>query len=238
MSNQTLYITAGENNFKGKILDNLLSRGYYRMQHLMFTCNDTPVNEDGYAIPVFWLRTLVQECRFKKTAKSIMKKCANFSVTIQPAYVGDEVETLYTLYKSHVPFAVSSTCNDYLHQEILPDPFDSLIVQVRDRKRLIGTAYFDKGVNSIAGLINIYHPQYHSYSLGKFMMLQKLQYALSLKIKYYYTGYISTESTRFDFKTFPDSKAVEVFLPLEQKWVSYDLLGKEFLADYYFRYLV
>lgn len=208
------------------------------MQHLMFTCNDTPVNEDGYSIPVFWLRTLVNECRVRKTASAVMKKCADFSVTIQPAYVDDEVEMLYALYKNHVPFAVSSTCYSYLHQEILPDPFNSLMVQVRDRKKLIGAAYFDKGLDSIAGIMNIYHPQYHSCSLGKFMMLQKLQYALSLEMIYYYTGYISTESTRFDYKTFPDANAVEVFLPVEQKWISYHLLGKEFLADYYLRYLV
>ena len=65
------------------------------------------------------------------------------------------------------------------------------------------------------------------------MMLQKWQYALAHKMRYYYTGYISTASTRFDYKTFPDANAVEVLLPLEQKWVAYSLLGKAFLADYY-----
>ncbi|HEY2726333.1 MAG TPA: hypothetical protein VGI61_04115 [Parafilimonas sp.] len=238
MNNQTFYITAGEQNFKGKMLDNLLAKGYYRMQHLMFTCNDTPVNEDGYSIPVFWLRTLVQKCRLNKTANAIIKKCTGFSVTIKPSYVDDEVEALYDLYKNYVPFSVSSTCLNNLHQEILPDPFDTLMVQVRDKNKLIGAGYFDKGLQSIGGIINIYHPQYHKYSLGKFMMLQKLQYALSHKMKYYYTGYISTGSTRFDYKTFPDPEAVEVLLPLEQKWIDYNLLGKAFLADYYLRYLV
>lgn len=238
MNNQTLYITSGNLNFKGEVLDNLLAKGYYRMQHLMFTCNETPVSESDYSIPLFWLRTLVQRCRLHKTAKNILKKCAGFSVTIQPAFVDDEIEQLFALYKRHVPFTISSTCYHNLHQEILPDPFDAMLVQVRDKNQLIGAGYFDTGAQSIAGIMNIYHPQYNQYSLGKFMILQKLQYAIAHTMKYYYTGYISTGSTRFDYKTFPDAKAVEVFLPVEQQWVAYYLLGKEFLADYYLRYLV
>lgn len=238
MYNQTLYITAGELNFKGKMFDELLSKGYYRSQHLMFTCNDTPVSEEQHSIPVFWLRTLVQKCRLQKTANTILKKCTGFSVAIKPAYVDDEIETLFALYKSHVPFKVSQSCYSYLHQEILADPFDSMMVQVYDATQLIGVGYFDKGMHSIAGIMNIYHPQYNKYSLGKFMMLQKWQYAFAHKMKYYYTGYISTGSTRFDYKTFPDANAVEVLLPLEEKWVAYHLSGKPFLADYYLKYLV
>ncbi|MEP6465980.1 MAG: hypothetical protein ABJB05_06725 [Parafilimonas sp.] len=238
MSSKTFYITAGAGNFREKNLDHFLAKGYYRMQHLMFTCNDTEVGDDSYSIPVFWLRTLVQECTLQKSATAIIKKCANFSVIIQPAFVDEEIEALYTLYKNHVPFSVSSSCYNYLHQEIIANPFNSLMVQVRHKKQLISTGYFDKGLQSIAGIMNIYHPQYHNYSLGKFMILQKLEYALLHKMKYYYTGYISTESLRFDYKTFPDVKAVEVWLPLEQKWVAYHLLGKAFLADYYLRYLV
>jgi arginine-tRNA-protein transferase len=238
MNNQTIYITAGALQFKGKTLDDLLAKGYYRMQHLMFTCNDTPVSMDGSSIPVFWLRTLVQKCRLQKAANAIMKKCAGFTVIIKPACVDDETETLYALYKSYVLFTVSPTCHSYLHQEVLPNPFDAMMVQVYDKKQLIAVGYFDKGMHAIAGIMNMYHPKYNKYSLGKFMMLQKWQYARANKMKYYYTGYISTGSTRFDYKTFPDPDAVEVFLPLEQKWTAYNVLGKTFLADYYFKFLV
>ena len=117
-------------------------------------------------------------------------------------------------------------------------PFDAMIVNGYDKKQLIAAGYLDKGMHSVAGILNMYHPQYNKDSLGKFMMLQKWQYALANKMEYYYTGYISTGSTRFDYKTFPDPNAVEVFLPLEEKWVAYNLLNKAFLADYYLRFLV
>lgn len=231
------YTAADEKGFKADTLDDLLAAGYYRIQHLMFTCNDTAFNEGGPTIPVFWLRTLVKQCRLQKTANTILKKGGRFSVSFQPAYVDDEVEALYALYKNWVPFSVSSTCADYLHHPFLPQPFDSMMVQVRDRERLIATGYFDKGRQSVAGIMNLYHPQYHKYSLGKLLMLQKLNYALSQNKLFYYTGYISTGSTRFDYKTFPDPTAVEVLLPDKQEWLPYHLLSKAFLNEYYLKFL-
>ena len=236
--NNFQYLAAGEEGFKDVTLDHLLAAGFYRMQHLMFTCNETVISEEGDFIPVFWLRTLVNECKFSRNANNILRKCAGFSVSIQQAYVDDEVEDLYAAYKNNLQFTVANTCADYLHQQSLPQPFDSMMVQVRDQKTLIATGYFDKGQKAIAGIMNIYHPQYYSYSLGKFLMLQKLRYAQSQNMLFYYTGYISTESTRFDYKIFPDINAVEVLLPVDHQWSPYHLLNKNFLAEYYNKFLV
>lgn len=231
------YTAADSKAFKGSSFDNLLAAGYYRMQHLMFTCNDTSLSDDGPLIPVFWLRTLVNQCRLSKAAHTIIKKCARFTVSVQTALVNDEIETLYAQYKNHVAFSVSSSCTDYLHQELLPQPFDAMMVTVRDFNQLIAVGFFDLGGNSIAGIMNIYHPQYNRYSLGKLLILQKLQFAASHKKFFYYTGYISPGSTRFDYKIFPDPTAVEVLLPDKQKWVPYHLINKQFLAEYYLEFL-
>jgi arginine-tRNA-protein transferase len=231
------YAAADEKAFKEDTFDDLLAAGYYRMQHLMFTCNDIALGEDDKLIPVFWLRTLVRDCTLQKRATAILKRSTRFDVSFQKAYVDDEIEQLYALYKNHVAFTISPTCADYLHQDLLPQPFDSMMVQIRDEGRLIATGYFDKGTESIAGIMNIYHPEYQKYSLGKLLILQKLQYALSQNKLFYYTGYISTGSTRFDYKTFPDPKAVEVLLPDKQQWLPYHLLNKEFLAQYYLQFL-
>jgi arginyl-tRNA--protein-N-Asp/Glu arginylyltransferase len=236
--NNFQYIAAGEEGFKDVMLDHLLEAGFYRMQHLMFTCNETIINEEDHFIPVFWLRTLVNEYKLSRSANNIVKKCAGFTVSIQQAYVDDEVEDLYAAYKNNLQFTVANACADYLHQQSLPQPFDSMMVQVRDDNTLIAAGYFDKGREAIAGIMNIYHPDYNTYSLGKFLMLQKLRYALSQNMLFYYTGYISTESTRFDYKIFPDINAVEVLLPVEHQWSPYHLLTKKFLAEYYSRFLV
>ncbi|WP_207497039.1 hypothetical protein [Aridibaculum aurantiacum] len=231
------YFIPGDDGFRADTMDNLLAAGYYRMQHLMFTTNDTQIEEDEEPIPVFWLRTRVSSCQLNRSARNILKKCSQFTTTILPACVTEEIEDLYALYKDHVVFSVSPSCAEYLHTDLLPHPFDSLMVQVRHGAQLVATGFFDVGQQSIAGIMNVYHPAYHAYSLGKFLVLQKLQYALDLQKTYYYTGYISPDSTRFDYKVFPDPTAVEVFLPDQQQWVPYHALGKPFLAEYFLKYL-
>lgn len=237
MKDSFTYITAGQLGFKGDLLDKLLEAGYYRMQHFMFTCNETVTSENLLAIPVFWLRTVIKDFKPEGSAKNILKKCSNFSVVVKQAQVNDEIETLYQVYKSHVAFKIADSAAGYLHQQFVELPFDSRMIKVYDGNKLIATGFFDEGQNAIAGILNIYHPQYDKYSLGKFLILQKLQYALLKNMKYYYTGYISTESTRFDYKTFPYAGAVEVLLPVEKIWVPYKKFGKPFLAEYYTRLL-
>ncbi len=238
MEIDTHCVRADEEGFKGRILDVMLKLGYYRTQHLMFTCVQTQADENSYAIPVFWLRTKVATIQESKQARTIRNKCTRFSVNITPTQVTDEVEALYNLYKNHVPFSTSETCASYLHQSNLENPFDSYMVQVRDGVTLIAVGIFDKGLTTIAGIINMYHPQYQNFSLGKYIMLKKIDYATANGIEWYYTGYISTATTRFDYKTFPDMASVEVYLPVEKKWVPYRFLDKEHLHDYYINNLV
>ena len=64
-------------------------------------------------------------------------------------------------------------------------------------------------------------------------MLQKIDYAVANNIPYYYTGYISTENTNFDYKLFPDVNSVEVYMPIEKKWEPVILYDKSKLATYF-----
>jgi arginine-tRNA-protein transferase len=232
------FLVADENGFTNELLDDFLAKGYYRMQHNLFTCNDTQIEYNSYSVPVFWLRTLVKKIKPHKLNQPIVRKCAAFTVEIKKAAITTEVEALYSLYRNHISFSAAESCEDYLHQRFLPNPFNSYMIEVRDTTTLIAVGYFDKGKNAIAGIINFYLPQYHKFSLGKFLMLQKINYALQNNIPYYYTGYISTAITKFNYKIFPDQEAIEVYLPADDKWIKYSNIDKSFLEDYYFNCLL
>jgi arginine-tRNA-protein transferase len=154
-----------------------------------------------------------------------------------PANVDEETERLYAQYKDYVSFTISPTCSDYLHHPYLAMPFDAQMIQVRDKNTLIAVGFFDKGNDAIAGIMNIYHPDYTSFSLGKFLMLQKIRFARSQAMQFYYTGYISPKISKFDYKVFPDMDAVQVLLPIEQQWVQFHILSKTFLEEYYTRFI-
>ncbi len=225
-------------DYKGKVLDEHLANGYYRMQELMFTTSfiHSDTNED--ISPVFWLRTPVTKITESKTAKLIRKTCKPFSVTFKKAFITDEISDLYELYKNSISHSISPTCFDYLYQNDYENSFDSLMVEIRNGSQLIAIGYYDKGFNSIAGILNFYHPNYKKYSLGKYLILCKIDYAIENKMEWYYTGYITINTTKFDYKIFPDKNAIEILLPVEKLWKLYKHFTKERLEIYFIENII
>ena len=148
-----------------------------------------------------------------------------------------EFEDLFTLYKEHVEFELSENSTEYEILDIIGNPFDSKMIEVRDGSKLIAVGLFDIGKDAIMGIRNIYHPDYHKLSLGKYLMLQKIDYARANQMKYYYTGYISTSSTKYDYKVFPDATAIEVFMPFEKEWKPFSLKDKNELGIYFEKHI-
>jgi arginine-tRNA-protein transferase len=217
--------------FKGRLLDDYLAAGYYRMQHILFTTHYTQLEPAEPPLPVFWLRTLVKKIQHGKIESGIRKRCTGFTVHFKRAAINSDTEELYNLYRNHINFSAAEDCRSYLEDSFIENPFDSWMIEIKDQDQLIAVGYFDLGQNAISGILNFYHPAYKKYSLGKFLMLQKIQYALANNISYYYTGYISTETNKFDYKIFPDPRAMEVYVYNINKWMPYILLGKEGLKN-------
>lgn len=238
MNNEPHYILPGEEGFKNELLDICLATGYYRMQHLMFTSTQTQIDPSAAPLPVFWLREVISKIDEPAAAGNIRRKCSHFTISVLQAAVTKETEALYALYKQHITFEAAASATDYLHQAEIENPFDSWMIEVRDGSTLIAVGYFDKGKHAIAGILNFYHPAYKKYSLGKFLILEKIRFARANNMSLYYTGYLSTAITKFDYKLFPDPRAIEVYLPAAKLWVSYTLMGKELLSKYYNLYHV
>jgi leucyl-tRNA---protein transferase len=238
MKHDIEYLLATADGFKGKVLDEFLANGYYRMQHALFTCNETQVDYNSYSIPVFWLRTVLGKINPANMGNGIRKKCVGFSVEYKTAAITTEINELYRQYRNHISFNTSELCEEYLHQKEVLNPFNSMMVEVRHNHNLIAVGYFDKGDTALAGILNVYHPLYSKYSLGKYLILKKIDYAIANNFTYYYTGYLSTGIDKFDYKLFPDIQAIQVYLPIDKIWMPYSFLGKELLAEYYMNNLV
>ncbi len=201
----------------GALLDDYLARGWYRMQQTIFT-TDIIIKND-LVIPVFWLRLVLKRYKHAKGSKKIRELNKDFSVTVTNGAITTEAEELYQLYRSSVNFDVSETIQDYLVGEAISTIYHTRCIEVRDEGRLIAAGFFDEGADSLAGILNIYHPDYKQKSLGKYLMLLKIEYALQHQKQFYYTGYISTVISKFDYKLFPDKESTEVYLSTSKQWV-------------------
>jgi len=237
MSND--FINPDKNGFKSKVLDEYLALGYYRMRNNLFTTHQVFIEYYGNSAvytPVFWIRTILGKLEESVSSKRIRKKCIDFSVCFKSAEITEETEELFSEYKKMINFETYDSLRDcMMENEATINPFNSMMIEIRDRKELIAVGYFDIGETSSMAILNYYHPNYKKYSLGKFLLLKTLDYSKEQNMLYFYPGYISTTETKMDYKIFPSKNSIEVFLAVEKTWKPLLNYTKKDLHDYFFK---
>ncbi|RIV17729.1 arginine-tRNA-protein transferase [Fibrisoma montanum] len=204
---------------KGDKLDMWLDLGYFRMHQDVFTCRYLMI--DDMICPIHWLRIVLPNVDYKAKQRSLLRSNARFQVTIKPFILTDEAEALYARYKIAVDFDAPESVEFWLMNGSDTNIFDTYAVEVRDENRLIAVGIFDKGEKSIAGIMNFYDPAYRKHSLGKYLMLQKIDYARQQQMLYYYPGYVVSYYAKFDYKLFPCEAATEVFDDMTADWLPF-----------------
>lgn len=149
-----------------------------------------------------------------------------FQVNIRPLKISPEIEELYSHYRSAIDFDAPDTVGGHLLEGGIYSIYDTQIIEIRENNLLIAAGIFDQGETSIAGIMNFYHPRYKSKSLGKYLMILKAQYAAQKGKQFYYPGYIAKDYPKFDYKTFMDPLATEVYDRVTLTWLPL----REFMA--------
>ncbi len=208
----------------GEMLDEYLALGWYRMGQIIFT-TDYLNKEDQY-LRVFWLRYRMDLFRFTTKQEKLLRLPEGFTVTNQPLRITEELETLYQLYRNKIDFEVSPSLRDnlfslcFISSEEAP-AYDSRVIEIRDKGKLVAAGVYDKGERSMMGIINIYDPSYKKYSLGKRLILLKLQASVELGLEYYYPGYIVPGFPKFDYKLEAGEGICEIYDSMKEKWIPY-----------------
>lgn len=202
-------------------LDDFLARGWYRMHQTIFTTNYI-VDEDKH-YRVFWLRYNLQYYIQQKNNLKIATRNQHFTVAIKPFALTAELEDLYHQYRNTITFEGAPSVKQWLfYDDQETNIYDSHLIEVRDNGKLIAAGVFDKGAQSIAGILNFYDPEYKKYSLGKYLILLKLDYAVKEGYKYYYPGYLVYGYPKFNYKLFIGEDFTEVYLPELKRWFPYN----------------
>jgi arginyl-tRNA--protein-N-Asp/Glu arginylyltransferase len=204
---------------KGYGLDLCLSRGYFRMQQEIFTCHYVPFDDKLCA--VHWLRIVLSSVTYGKSQLRLLRINEKYSVAVKPFILTQELESLYALYRESIQFDAPDSVESCLLDGAMQTMFDTYAVEVRDNEKLIAVGIFDNGAQSIAGIMNFYHPDYRKQSLGKYLMLLKINYARSQQKTYYYPGYIVSNYPKFDYKLFACESATEVFDSRRNRWLPF-----------------
>ncbi len=214
---------------KGSELDICLSRGYFRSRQDVFTRQY--VFFDGKYYPAYWLRVDLANVSFGLKQSRLIRVNQIFSVAIKPFVLNQEVETLYSAYRNSLDFHSFESIEACLMGGATQTLFDTHIIEVRDGGKLIAGGIFDTGERSIAGILNFYDPAYRKLSLGKYLMLLKIQYAQLHHKAYYYPGYLLGGYSKFDYKLFPCEAATQVLDESSNHWhpFSWEIVTSLFL---------
>jgi leucyl-tRNA---protein transferase len=202
---------------RGEELDNFLEMGWYRMGQSIFTTHFILLGD--YAYRVFWLRYNLKNITLSKSQQRLKNRNRQFDVSVKPLEITDEIEELYAIYKRGINFEAAPSVHYWLFGDRPPyNVFDTELIEIRDKGKLIAVGVFDRGSESIAGIMNFYHPDYKRCSLGKYLMLLKIELCRTRNMRWYYPGYIVYRRSEFDYKLFVDKSAVEVLIPEMEGW--------------------
>ena len=201
---------------RGDALDYYLGQGYYRMQQDLFTCQFVPFN--GRLYTAHWLRLALAGVEWGPEQRRLLRRNARFTTTVQPFRPTAEYEELYARYREAITFDAAPTMDEVLLGGATHSVFNTHVIELRDGDQLIAVGVFDRGDRSIAGILNFYDPAYRKYSLGKYLLLLKTDYARRLQLDYYYPGYVVHAYPKFDYKLFACAAATEVFDSINGQW--------------------
>ncbi|GAB3574612.1 GNAT family N-acetyltransferase [Hymenobacter daeguensis] len=220
---------------RGDALDFYLAQGYYRMQQDLFTCQFVPF--DGRLYTAHWLRLDLARVQWGPEQRRLLRRNARFTATIQPFRPRPEYEELYARYRQSITFDAAPTVDDVLLGGAEHNVFNTGIIELHDDGNLIAAGVFDLGERALAGILNFYDPAYRQYSLGKYLMLLKIEYARRLQLAHYYPGYLIHSYPKFDYKLFACATATEVFDCVRGRWQAFawdDVAAQsaELLADW------
>ena len=200
----------------GDFLDYYLSQGYYRMGQNLFTCQFLPLDTGLYT--THWLRLAVARAAYGPKQRRLFRLNERFGVATRLFRLTPEYEELYARYYAAIDFEANASLADLLLDGNTHSVFDTSVIEVRDGERLIAAGIFDRGTDSIAGIVNFYDPAYHRHSLGKYLLLLKLEHARRYELAYYYPGYLVHNYPKFDYKLFACPAATEVFHARTHQW--------------------
>ena len=200
-------------------LDKYLASGWFRMGQAVFTTNFLLFDKQFYS--AIWIRTELQNWSPSSSQNQLMKKVLrDFQVKILPFAYKPAYDKLFNLYKASLSFTHSNSIEQLLFGgEIEPSIFETFSIEVYDKKRLIGLGFFDLGSKSMAGVSCIFDPSYKKYSLGKFMMLQKMLWGKERELTFFYPGYIAPGYPTFEYKTTLAPGATQCLRVQSKRWV-------------------
>jgi arginine-tRNA-protein transferase len=208
-------------NLSASELDTLLESGFFRSGQTMFTTSFLKFENDFY--DAIWLRIKLSEFKASNEIIRIAKRAKRFKTVVRKAIIDAEKENLFQDYKSKIAFVSAQSLYQLLMDEkVTVNLFNSFEVCVYDQERLIACGYFDTGAKTGMGINCFYHPDYSSFSLGKYIIYQKILFCIDQGFDFFYPGYFAPNFNRFNYKLSIAQQGLYFYHLKNRSWNAFD----------------
>ena len=177
-----------------------------------------PIKWIQYKLDASFISISIKKDRSYKQSKIFTSIFADFN------YENDkeELENLYAKYRANIDFdAYNSVYSAVHHGDAAASIFNSKIIKLYDKDKLIGIVIFDIGEISGAGILNFFEPEYARYGIGKYLDLLVLDYLVANHYCYYYAGFIFIGHPKLDYKLSVEKSGIEYYDQKSDKWLLY-----------------
>lgn len=212
-------------SLSGEELDRYLELGWFRMGQTIFTTNF--LNFKGEMYSAIWLRAVLSQLDMKDLRRRMSRNDKLFRTEIRPASISLENEILFSKYRNSIPFEASPSLEHLLFGRYQYNIFQTMQVDVYDGDLLIGCGFFDLGKQSAEGISSFYDPAYKKYSIGKYLIMQKLNYCVTEGYQYFYPGYFVPGYPAFDYKLDIGKESLEFLDLSKDEWCPLPVFNPE-----------
>lgn len=182
------------------LMDRLWADGWRHFGDHFFRYSLTET-EDGEIQTIQPLRIPLADFSPGKSQRRICNRNSDAVVSIVPAVVDDEHESLFFKHRERFTSNVPESLRDFISSE-KPDrlPCTCLNVEVRLDGRLIAVSYLDVDVESVSSVYAVFDPSEHRRGLGTLTLLEEIRWARSQGKRWLYPGYATTQPSVYDYK--------------------------------------
>lgn len=149
---------------------------------------------------VYALRINLPGFTFSKSQRKILRRNQDLTTVIRPIEITDDKIDLFERHKVRFSQGVPESIYDFLSPNPATVPCDGREVSVYDGEKLVATAFFDVGRQSVSSIYAMFDPGESDRSLGVLTMLLEIQFAIETGRRYYYHGYAYEGKSFYDYK--------------------------------------
>jgi len=179
-------------------MDLLWSMGWRHFGTYFFS--STTAWSNGRTVKVLPLRIDLAKFAPSRSQRRVLARNADLSVTFEPAAVDAEREALFHRHKTRFRENIPDTLFDFLSFQPDRVPCEALTCSARLDGTLLATSYLDVGAEAMSAVYAMFEPAERRRSLGIFLILKEIDYAVAKGFRWFYTGYCYDRPSFYDYK--------------------------------------